>query len=118
MRARGAAGRPDRNWRGASSYELELVWQAELPIGHRRALDGALAREPGLRAQLAPLLCSLDGEPRETFVRALARAFASRRPPEPIADAVKGALERTRVAAFWLELASDCSRRELEDGKS
>jgi hypothetical protein len=107
MSAHGAAGRSSRCWRPASSYALEQLWQVELPLRHRRALDGALARTPGLRAELAPLLRSLDHELRETFVRALARAFANGRSAEVVAEAVGGALQRTRIAAFWLELASD-----------
>jgi hypothetical protein len=55
---------------------------------------------------------------RETFVRALARAFVSGSPPERAADAVRAAPERTRAAAFWLELAIDGGRRGREDGTS
>lgn len=87
-----------------SEAEVDRLWRAEMPAQHTRALDEALAREPDARTQLALVLAQVDEEIRATFVRALARALASTKPPASLDRATGEALGRTRIAAFWMEL--------------
>ncbi len=89
---------------GLSAAEVDRLWQAEMPVEHTSALDEALAREPNARTQLALVLAQVDEELRTTFVRSLARALASDKPPASLGPAAGEALGRTRVAAFWIEL--------------
>jgi hypothetical protein len=103
---------PARRWLAPTPTELARLWQAELPTDQRRALENAFERHPDLRVEVAALLHGLDRELRETFVSCLARAFASKDPPPFPGDAVRHALERTRTAAFWLELATVGGRLE------
>jgi hypothetical protein len=103
---------PARRWLAPTPHDLERLWQAELPTDERRALENAFERHPDLRIEAGALLRGLDRELRETFVSCLARAFASKDPPPLPGDAVRHALERTRTAAFWLELATVGGRLE------
>jgi hypothetical protein len=92
----GAAGRLYGRWGPASLHELELLSHDKPSARHRRALERALERDTGPWAEHTRLLCSVDKELREISPRSLARA-----------------LNRIRVAAFWLERATNGRRREL-----
>jgi hypothetical protein len=118
MSGRCAAGHPEGRWRPAGQRDLLRLCRAKLSEPHRRALDSAVERDPALRTQLSSVLLSLADELRQTFVPALARDYASGRPPTRAGDAARETLERTRVAAFRGELASDGGRRNLGEGTS
>jgi hypothetical protein len=113
-------GPPDPSpprWRTPTPNEVARLWQVGLPTDQRMALENAFEWHPDLRVEVDALLRSLDRELRETFVGCLARAFASKQPPPFPGEAVRHALERTRTAAFWLELATVGGRLELgEEG--
>jgi hypothetical protein len=118
MSGRCAAGHREGRWRPAGRRELGRLFRAELSERHRRALDSVFERDPALWTQLSSVLLSLADELRQTFVPALARDYASGRPPTRAGDAARETLERTRLAALRRELSADCGRRNLGEGTS
>jgi non-ribosomal peptide synthetase component F len=118
MSGRCAAGHPEGRWRPAGHRVLLRLCRAEFSERHRRALDSVFDRDPALWTQLSSVVVSLDAALRETFAGALARAYASGRPPRRAGDVARGTLEGTRLAAFRRELSADGGRRNLGEGTS
>lgn len=91
--------------------ELDELWDVELLDDERAALDAALAADPPLRAELAPILRTLDYERRELFVSALARLLERAEGKLDLAAGVREALDSTRHAAFLLALGDQLGAR-------
>ena len=102
------ASDPDRHGQAFAPVapgELDELWDVELLDEERAAMDAALAADPPLRMELAPILRTLDYERRELFISALARLLQRADGNLDLAAGAREALESTRHAAFFLALA-------------
>jgi len=86
--------------------EIDHLWTTDMPAERASALEQAVACEADACAQLAIALAEVDEQTRATFVRALGHALAWSRPPTSLVDAGGETLGRTRIAAFWVALAT------------
>ena len=88
-----------------SAGELAELWDVDLLDDEQAAIDAALADDPPLRTELAPILRALDYERRELFISSLARLLKRAGGKLDLAAGVREALDSTRHAAFLLALA-------------
>ena len=88
-----------------SATELSELWDVELVDEEQAAIDAAIDADPPLRAELAPLLRTLDYDRRELFLSAIARLLQRSGGKLDLAAGAREALESTRHAAFLLALA-------------
>ncbi len=94
-----------RSFAPVTAAELAELWDVELLEDEQAAIDSALAGDPPLRTELAPILRTLDYERRELFISALARLLQRSGGRIDLAAGAREALDSTRHAAFLLALA-------------
>ena len=102
--------RPTRPFALLNPGELDELWDVELLDEEQEAIDAKVAAEPALRAELAPILRTLDYDRRELFISAIARFVGRGGEKLDLAAAAREALDSTRHAAFLLALADQRMR--------
>ena len=101
----GGERRRSRAFAPLAPGELDELWDVELLDEEQAAVEAALAADPALRGELAPILRTLDYDRRELFISALARLLQRGGAAIDLAAGARAALESTRHASFLLALA-------------
>jgi len=103
----GPAGARAQPFSPLSPGEIDALWDVELLKEEQATIDASAGADPALRAELAPILRTLDYDRRELFISALARLLERSTGGHQVdlAAAAREALESTRHATFLLALA-------------